>query len=113
MKALLIQLMLVTSAVALAQSASQIPLQSSINPHGFFLANKAIFYRQLRDTLSGKGRRLQAGNTIVLVQQYPYPYPRYLKVVRGNSNGTSYSRDTKSYLLPASALKGAKMFVLI
>ena len=113
MKAVLLQLVLTTPAFALAQIVPKAPLQGSINPHGFFLANKAVLYRQLHDTLSSRGRQLRPGNTIVLERQYTYPYPRYLKVVRGNSNGTSYSRDTTSYFLPASALKGARTFVLI
>jgi hypothetical protein len=68
----------------------------------------------LRDTLSNStARRLRRGDEVVLFNNNGQQKSRWLKVVRGDGTGTNFSKDTTSYYLPAYALKGAKMFVLL
>jgi len=108
-----LSLLLGAPATALAQQAPVLMLQGSANPHGYFLTDKVLLYRHLRDTASRKfSRRLHPGNTVIL-QRNTYPYTRWLKVVRGNAKGTNYSSDTTSYYILYSALRNAQTFILL
>ena len=125
MKYFLLTTVLCTPVTALAQESAKAPssqtsspqvvdvesaLQRSVNPRGFTLATDAVLYRQLRDTLNNHFvRRLRPGDNVIIRQQLPH----WFKVVRGNANATGFSKDTKSYYLPASAAKGAWTFILI
>jgi hypothetical protein len=112
MRYLLLGVMLLVSSVAFAQQV--VPLQGSLNPHVFRLAQRAPLYRHLRDTLTNStARRLHSGDEVIIFNEGSQQRSRWLKVVRGDGTGTNFSKDTASYYLPAWALKGAKIFVLL
>jgi hypothetical protein len=104
-------LLAATLSLPMAAFAQQpVLLQGSLNPHGFLLAHPALLYRQLNDTLTSRHvLRLRPGDDVVVQQDHP----GWLKVVRGNGQGTGFSADTATYYLPARALKDARRFILL
>jgi hypothetical protein len=91
-------------------------LQGLMNPRGFELAQDAVLYLQLGDTLGPPARQIQPptrllhpGDKVILEQQLG----TWLKVVLGNANGTGYSENNTPYYLRASDTKGAKVFILL
>ena len=104
---------LLSSPAAFAQQVPPLPDMGLLNPRIFRLARHTPLYHHLRDTLvSRPARRLHPGNVVILASEAGQYRPYWLRVVRGDDTGTSYSRDTAAYYLPAHVLKGAQMTVI-
>jgi hypothetical protein len=116
MKYLSLIVALLASPAAFAQQMPPLLEVGLLNPRIpciFKLAQHTPLYHHLRDTLTSRpARRLHPGNVVILASEAGQYRPYWLRVVRGDDTGTSYSKDTAAYYLPAYALKGAQMTVI-
>ena len=110
---LLVALLLAAPAAFAQQMPPLLDEEVRLPPHIFRLAQSAPLYHRLRDTLAARPAHcLRPGDVVILKSEAGQYRPYWLRVVQGDSTGTSYAQDTAAYYLPVRALQGARLSVI-